>query len=205
MSAPPEDFTESMRGLRKRPQSVAELFEPIYSAQQTSVQPLAFPDLPEPVPERDFKTTTGVAPLVFPDEPSETIPLIGGEVPVQKYPYLTKKVINRPSSSPEALHAALSIRSGEAKMPTKDEFEKMLEPAFWQSALLQLEFFDYPRGLTWAALSATAGAVTAMAATANVARVLLYFFIYQIPLVIVNLFLLTTLQNQELSEVPHCV
>tara|TARA_R100000808_G_C2155313_1_gene167464 strand:- start:6625 stop:15102 length:8478 start_codon:yes stop_codon:yes gene_type:complete len=140
MSKPPEDLSEILKGLQKKPRSFAEILD---ESQERTVPEPYYGGVPDFAPEK--KTT-----ISYP----------GGEVPVQKAdPYLTKQIINRPSSSPEALNAALSLRSAQAPIKTREEYEKMLEPAWWQTALKQLEPFDYPRGTTWAALAYAAGAV----------------------------------------------
>ena len=81
----------------------------------------------------------------------ESIKYPYGEIPVTSQLPLTGKVTRRRSTDPETYSAAIKIEAGEDadRIPTKAEAERILEPKWWQSLLLQLEMFDYARGLTW--------------------------------------------------------
>lgn len=158
MSNPPEDFYEILKNQRKKPKSFEEIIQETTQPIRYSTPALAPTTVPTPTPT--LAPTPAPAPTFDPKSSSATLSYPGGEVPIQTSPYLTKKAINRPSTDAKTLEAALSIRAPEAvETITKEQAEKMLEPASWQAILHHLEPFDYPRGLSWYAMAYAASAL----------------------------------------------
>jgi len=79
-----------------------------------------------------------------------------GEIPVRPGAGLAAKTLSSRTASPQAVSTALQILSPEDQIITAAEAERILEPKWWQSALLQLEPFDYARGLSWWLLAGAA-------------------------------------------------